>query len=93
MYFTEKVAAIGHYNLVSIQYFCRNSLFWTNLVKIFSLRCTANCSVLYGELPKDDIRTVRQLAVIINKILPLSILMGSSTFGFNCFSFFSDKTV
>jgi hypothetical protein len=25
--------------------------------------------------------------------LPLSILMGSSTFGFNCFSFFSDKTV
>jgi hypothetical protein len=51
-YYTEKVATIGHYNLVSIPHFCRNSLFWTILVKICSLRCTANCSVLYGELPK-----------------------------------------
>jgi hypothetical protein len=51
-YFTEKVATIGHYNLVSIPHFCRNSLFWTILVKICSLRCAANCSVLYGELPK-----------------------------------------
>jgi hypothetical protein len=41
-YFTEKVATIGHYNLVSIPHFCRNSLFWTILVKICSLRCTAN---------------------------------------------------
>jgi hypothetical protein len=24
-YFTEKVATIGHYNLVSIQHFCGNS--------------------------------------------------------------------
>jgi hypothetical protein len=30
--------AIGHYNLVSIPHFCRNSLFWTILVKICSLR-------------------------------------------------------
>jgi hypothetical protein len=44
-YFMEKVATIGHYNLVSFQHFCRNSLFWTILVKIFALRCTANCSV------------------------------------------------
>ena len=27
---------------MSIQHFCRNSLFWTILVKIFTLRCTAN---------------------------------------------------
>ena len=50
--FYRKVATIGHYNLVSNQHFCRNSLFWTILVKIFALRCTANCSVLHGELPK-----------------------------------------
>ena len=37
---------------MSIPHFCRNSLFWTILVKICSLRCTANCSVLHGELPK-----------------------------------------
>ena len=37
---------------MSIPHFCRNSLFWTILVKICSLRCTANCSVLYGELLK-----------------------------------------
>jgi hypothetical protein len=28
---------------VSIPHFCRNSSFWTILVKICSLRCTANC--------------------------------------------------
>ena len=50
--FYGKVATIGHYNLVSIPHFCRNSLFWEILVNICSLRCTANCSVLYGELPK-----------------------------------------
>jgi hypothetical protein len=59
--FYGKIATIGHYNLVSIPHFCRNSLIWTILVKICSLRCTANCSVLYGELPKNNIRTVRQL--------------------------------